>query len=474
MSKASDMLRSTRRKFLREAILGAIAPLGLGSFASAAAATAPEDYRALVCLFLHGGNDQYNTIVPYDEESYRSYFLARGGGVENSIALARTTLDGSLLRPVIPITAGRHYALHPALLGMARLFDKQQTAIVLNVGPLEVPLTRAQYESDDLRRYPRPPKLFSHNDQMSVWQTNAPEGASAGWGGLLADEDRRENLVSPLSSVVVGSTVGVFAAGRLDPPYVMRSLGPIKVLPVSEGGRLAVALDSIIRSPRAHLMENEYNRTTRRSMSLEETVSRALSEVRDNGNWPVSELGSSLKTVFLTIAANARFGIRRQVFYIGINGYDTHSLQRSSHSALLAQLSEAITSFQSACDLAGLSKQVTLFTASEFGRTLTSNGDGTDHGWGGHHFVVGGAVRGGRFYGEAPPVSFRDSSAPEDSWHVGQGRLLPSISLVQYAATLGRWFGVSDSDLLRILPALKNFGVQAGRPDYPSDLSFLG
>ena len=184
-------------------------------------------------------------------------------------------------------------------------------------------------------------------------------------------------------------------------------------------------------------------------------------------------LADQLKVVAQLIAGRSALGARRQVFMVSMGGFDTHDNMAGTHPNLLRKLSQALTAFHQATVDLGVSEPVTTFTASDFGRTLSSNGDGTDHGWGGHQFIVGGAVKGKAFYGTPPPVSVGNGTGPEDQWHVGQGRLLPSTSVDQYAATLAKWFGVADTELYGILPNLDNFGSKAGRADYPEDLGFM-
>jgi uncharacterized protein (DUF1501 family) len=221
--------------------------------------------------------------------------------------------------------------------------------------------------------------------------------------------------------------------------------------------------------------ENEYAKVVRRAISSESQISKGLSKVLMNTTFPSgSNLSDQLKTVARLIAARESLGVKRQVFMVSIGGFDLHDNLVTNQPGLLKQVSEAITSFYNATEELGVANNVTTFTASDFGRTLTPNGDGSDHGWGSHHFVVGGAVKGAAFYGTPPPISVGDTSAPEDQWHVGQGRLLPSTSVEQYAATLAKWFGVADTELYDLLPYLKNFGSSAGFPNYPTNLGFLG
>ena len=235
------------------------------------------------------------------------------------------------------------------------------------------------------------------------------------------------------------------------------------------------ALATLVQQPRTHVLENEYNRVTARAIGAETQITSGLAGVSLGTGFPASNsLADQLKMVARLIGARNALGAKRQVFMVSIGGFDLHDNLIAQHPALLGKVSDAMTAFYNATVELGVANHVTAFTASDFGRTLASNGDGTDHGWGSHHLVVGGAVRGAAFYGTPPPVSVGSTAAAQDQWHVGQGRLLPSTAVDQYAATLATWFGVTDPELAGILPNLRRFGVAAGRPDYPTNLGFMG
>ncbi|CAM3567989.1 DUF1501 domain-containing protein [Polaromonas hydrogenivorans] len=482
--------RHTRRAFLRRtgqlALTGAALPLALNLAAMGeAAAFGATDYKALVCVFLSGGNDYANTVVTYDDPSYNAYSTIRGGGAGQAgggIALGKASLAATLLNPATPLADGRQYALHPAMSGLAGLFNAGQAAVQLNVGPLVVPLSRAQFNSKDRKSYPLPPKLFSHNDQQSVWQSSAPEGSRVGWGGNLGDLALSSNAGNSLFTCINLSANTVFLSGDSAIAYRMNTDGAVKInsLASSVYGSSAVnqAMLELVQQTRSHALENEYNRVTARAISAQGTVTGALAGLPATNApfnaFPASNgLADQLKMVARLIAARGNLGIKRQVFLVGLGGFDLHDNLITQQSTLLGLVSNAMTAFYNATAALGVAKQVTAFTASDFGRTLTSNGDGSDHGWGSHHFMVGGAVKGKAFYGSPPPVSLGNTSAAQDQWHVGQGRLLPSTSVDQYAATLARWFGVADSELAGILPNLKNFGPAASRADYPANLGFM-
>jgi uncharacterized protein (DUF1501 family) len=480
-------LHSRRAFLLRSgqlALTGAALPfaLNLAAIGEAAAFNA-TDYKALVCVFLYGGNDYANTVITYDDPSYNLYSTIRGGAGQaaGGIALAKAALAPTLLNPITPLPGGRQYALHPSMTGLAGLFNVGHAAVQLNVGPLVVPLTRTQYSSADRTTWPLPPKLFSHNDQQSIWQSSSPEGSTVGWGGNLGDLALGSNGNALFTCINVTGNA-VFLSGDSALSYQVSTGGAVAINAVKSNvyGSAAVkaAMATLVQQSRTNLLENEYNRITARAVMAEAQVTSALAAYPAANppfsSFPTSNsLADQLRMVARLIAARGALGATRQVFMVSIGGFDLHDNLIAQQPTLLARVSEAMTAFYNATAALGVADKVTAFTASDFGRTLSSNGDGSDHGWGGHHLMVGGAVKGAAFYGTPPPVSVGNTAAPEDQWHVGQGRLLPSTSVDQYAATLARWFGVADAELTSILPNLRHFGAGAGRPDYPGDLGFM-
>jgi uncharacterized protein (DUF1501 family) len=462
--------------------------LNLAAMGEAAAFNAPgNDYKALVCVFLYGGNDYANTVVTYDNASYDQYSTIRGGGASRTaggIALAQSALSPTLLvpttAPIDSLGVTRQFALNPTMTGLAGLFNSGKAAVQLNVGPLVVPLTRAQYNSSNRTTYPRPPQLFSHNDQQSIWQSSSPEGSKVGWGGNLGDLAIQNNLNTSATFTCMSVTGNaVFLSGDTALQYQLSTNGAIKINPATSAvyGSSAVssAINALIQQPRSHKLESDYNAVTKRALDAEASVTAALALTPPNTVFPTDGLGPQLKMVARLIKGQAMLGARRQVFLVSIGGFDLHDNLIRDHGGLLGKVSDAMTAFYNATVEMGVANQVTAFTASDFGRTLASNGDGSDHGWGSHHFMVGGAVNGKAFYGTPPPVSVGDTKdsagnyGPADQWHVGQGRLLPSTSVDQYAATLARWFGVADAELPGILPNIGHFGG-AG---YPVNLGFM-
>ena len=475
----------SRRAFLKRstqlALSGTALPFALNLAAMGeAAAFDASDYKALVCVFFYGGNDYANTVVSYDDASYNAYSTIRGGGAGQTaggIALAKGDLAATLLNPASPLAGGRQYALHPSMTGLAGLFNSGQAAVQLNVGPLVVPLTKTQYNSADRKTYPLPPKLFSHNDQQSIWQSSSPEGSTVGWGGNIGDLALASNTTSLFTCISVTGNA-VFLSGDSALSYQVSTGGAVPINGVKSNvynsSAVKTALSALVQQSRSNTLENEYNKVTARSIGAEAQVTAGLAGVALTTPFTAgNSLADQLKIVARLIGARTSLGSKRQVFMVSIGGFDLHDNLIAQHPGVLGKVSDAMTSFYNATVELGVANKVTAFTASDFGRTLASNGDGTDHGWGSHHLMVGGAVNGKALYGTAPPVSVGSTAAPADQWHVGQGRLLPSTSVDQYAATLAKWFGVADSELAGILPNLNHFGVAAGRPDYPVNLGFM-
>jgi uncharacterized protein (DUF1501 family) len=399
-------------------------------------------------VFLYGGNDYGNTLIPYDSTNYALY-----NGLRPTLAYARSALDATALTPAVALASGRQYALAPELAPLLPLFNGGRLAVMLNVGTLIQPTTKAQYTASSV---PLPPKLFSHNDQQSVWQSSSPEGASSGWGGRLGDLFESGNGNSTFTCVNVSGNA-VYLSGHTAVQYQVSTSGSValKALasPLFGSAACSTALQSMITQPRTHLLEAEYTRVTQRSISANQLLggslvpASAITTPFPTGN----NLADQLKLVARMIASASALGAKRQVFFVSMGGFDTHDGLLSVHPGLLTSVATAMAAFYSATVDLGVASQVTAFTASDFGRTLSGNNDGSDHGWGSMHFIAGGAVNGQRYYGTPPVVA---NNGPDD---VGQGRLLPSTSVDQYAATLGKWFGASDTDLLAVLPNLVNY-----------------
>jgi uncharacterized protein (DUF1501 family) len=487
-----DPQAHSRRAFLRRsmqlALAGTALPtaLNLAAIGEAAAFNSPGDYKALVCVFLYGGNDYANTVLAYDDPTYNTYSAIRGGGAGQTaggIALAKAALTPTLLNPTAALANGRQYALHPSMTGLADLFNNGKAAVQLNVGPLVVPLTKALYQGSNRASYPLPPKLFSHNDQQSIWQSSSPEGSTIGWGGNVGDLAMASNTNSLFTCISVTGNA-VFLAGDSALAYQVSTGGAVKIRSTSDtrtynSTLVKDAMLTLTKQARANVLENEYNTVTSRAISSEGTVTGAIGsgpalatgfEFAEINALPANNsLAQQLKMVARLIAARSSLGAKRQVFFVSMGGCDLHDNLLTNHNTNMQRVSDALTAFHKTTVNLGIDQNVTAFTASDFGRTLTSNGDGSDHGWGNHHFIVGGAVKGKAFYGKAPAMGVGSTAGPEDQDHVGQGRLLPTTSVDQYAATLARWFGVQDADFPGVLPNISRFGGV----DYPVNLGFL-
>jgi uncharacterized protein (DUF1501 family) len=375
--------------------------------------------------------------------------------------------------------------------GMKSLFDTQKAAVLLNCGPLVVPLSKANYNSSNRTLYPLPPKLFSHNDQQSIWQSSSPEGSTIGWGGNIGDLALSSNGANSLFTCISVTGNAVFLSGDNALSYQVGRNGAVKINAVSSPynfGAVGTTINQLI-SPtgRTNILEREYGTVTKRAVDAEGAITSAISAFPTTAapfnNFPANNsLSDQLRMVARLIAARGALNTKRQVFMVSLGGFDSHDNLMSDHTRNMDRVSSAMKAFHDAMVSLNISDKVTAFTATDFGRTLSSNGDGSDHGWGSHQFIVGGAVNGGKFYGYAPPVSVSDTTAPADQWHVRQGRLLPSTGVDQYAATLAKWFGVSDLELVgtagqnyrdSILPYLHNFGGTANGVNYARDLGFM-
>ncbi|GJI91805.1 DUF1501 domain-containing protein [Duganella hordei] len=464
----------SRRRFLRSllSMAGSSAvpfTVNLAAMGEAAAQSSGE-YKALVCLYMAGGNDAFNTVLATDDASWTEYIRLRTSDDGNSsIALPRTG-TGAVL-PIEPHTSqGRTYALHPAMEGVKQLFENSRAAIIANVGTLTHPTDLDQYgRGENL-----PPKLFSHNDQQSLWQSNGPEGASLGWGGQLGDLFMANNG-APTFTCISASGNAVFLSGSQVRQFQISTSGMPGITNLSNSlfGVPAASnpLQAVItkQTPNGNPFENEYAAIVSRAIAAQQTLSQAMlptgtgagqvpaPSLYINPNTLVAAanpLALQLQTVARIIGGRNALSVKRQVFYVSLGGFDTHDGQKVNQADLLAKISHAVVYFDSVLqhlDGSDLRNQVTLFTASDFGRTFLSNGDGTDHGWGSHHFVFGGAVKGKEIYGAFPQTGIGHSL------DVGLGALLPTTSVDQYGATLATWFGVPTNQLAAVFPNIVNF-----------------
>jgi uncharacterized protein (DUF1501 family) len=455
------LLKSTAALALQRVSIPMATSLGL--MADAAAQSA-NDYKALVCIFLYGANDHYNTVIPYDIPTHTNYFNIRkgtptAGTVYDGIAIGRNALSATALSTAL--SDGRQMALNPEMSALTALFENKRASILMNVGPLVVPTSRIQYDNKSV---PLPPKLFSHNDQQAYWQSSyQTEGGATGWGGRAADLLLSNNSKSTLTCISINGNA-LFLSGQNAISYQMSSTGAttvnaIKGKSLFGSANCAAALQTLITQPSSLPMASDYTTVTKRALDTYDGIVAAIGATASasmNALFPSSAtntLSAQLKMVARMIEQQANFGMKRQVFMVGMGGFDLHDFLPDQHPALLQKLSNAMKEFDDAMTSLGKGSQVTAFTASDFGRTLTSNGDGSDHGWGSHHFVMGGAVNGGKFLGTAPEIGLTHNQ------QVGSGRLLPSTAVDQLGAELAAWFGVSATDVKTVLPNAKNFDL---------------
>ena len=473
-----------RREFLRRtAALGlagtagnlALSLAGIGE--AAAQSTSTDEYKALVCVFLYGGNDHDNTFVPYDTDSHNVYQALRDvGDTASNIYVPQNKLTP--LVPINNLASGRQYAVQAAMGQMANLFnDDKKMGILLNVGPLLKPTTKDNYINAKLGDLP--PKLFSHNDQFSLWQSGlleGAEGATQGWGGRLGDLFLSSDTKSSHFTCINAAGNAVFMSGKDVLPYQVTSKGAVTIssLKTSTGvygiEDCKTALGTLLNTSPSHWMEQEWARMMKSSIDNQQTVTEAITPTASNNYFRTSfgadNLSAQLQIVARLIQARTRLGVSKQVFFVSLGGFDHHDGLKNAHAGadgtggLLKMVNDAMNSFYKATVQLNIQNQVTTFTASDFGRTLSSNGDGSDHGWGSHHMVMGGAVDGGKFWGTAPDLS-TVAKALDGPDTVGQGRLLPSTSVDEFATVLARWMGVTDSSQLKSV--LPNYEAFSGR-----------
>lgn len=509
-----SMSNATRREILRRmsalSCVGAAAStfgLQLATMGSAAAQT-PSTYKALVCLFMFGGNDANNMVLATDSDSWGRYFSTRqqgspialmpvgtpatAPGATNSVT-GRTLPSGNSAyqfpeawggvlpistltsNPIPPGTSAsvRTFAINPLMAALIPVWNAGRLAAAVNVGPLIQPITKTQMMN---RTAPLPENLMSHNDQQSTWQSGSGEGARQGWGGSMADQLLASNGANAVFTAISTSGNAVLLAGQNVVQYQMSTnqSGPAIRFNVATGSsQLATIAREIVRdtSGSSYFM-NDYSSKVIRSqgaadlLNAQFTATGAAAAIPDPTQMlnPITRanetnpLATQLQTVAKVIASNQVLGIRRQVFFVSIGGFDTHSDQNLQQAPLLARVAHAMAYFDGALANVGgvdMRNLVTTFTASDFSRTFTTNGDGTDHAWGSHQFVMGGAVRGGDVYGQFPTIGVDDGSFQNPN--ILNNIMIPQMSVDQYAGTMARWFGISDSQIAAIFPNIPNF-----------------
>jgi len=465
------MKRINRREFLRRS--GAAAATGAAfahypgmAFSQGVGTTAPfGDYKALVCVFLHGGNDSYNMVIPRSDAEYQVYLNSR----QNMAVLQQDLL------PINPLTPdGTDYGLHPVMGGIQNLFEQGRAGFINNIGPLVEPTTKTDFLSKSVLL---PPQLFSHNDQQDQWHSlKGATVSKTGWAGRIADliRDRVANQQIATNVSLHGSSL--YQSAEETVAYVMGSNGPIPFtgfarpedlndpnLTPEQIRRIELfieqrsAFERNINGNFDTVYERGFAEVQRRAVASVDLVNDALAQAPVfNTVFPNTPLGDQLRTVAQMIAVQDVLQMERQVFLVEKGGFDSHDNQLQNQPLLLGDVSDSISAFYDALVEIGMTNNVTTFTQSDFARTMTSNGDGTDHAWGGIQFVVGDAIRGGEFYGSYPNLEL----SPNNDDDVGGGRFIPTTSADQYAATLAKWFGVDDVDLPNVAPNIGNFGVQ--------------
>jgi uncharacterized protein (DUF1501 family) len=471
----------TRRSFLRQAACAAVGTAGvtnalfdlrkIAAFSLGNTDVLSGDYKALICLFLYGGNDAGNLIIPAGSD-YAAYATTRG-----TIAIPQASV-----LPISPLTSdGRTWGLHPNLAEVKALFDQQKLAILANVGSLVEPLANnTEYRSSTKRK---PPQLFSHSDQQSQWQTSVPDaglGAVTGWGGRMGELAALQALNASGQVSVCISIAGnnTFQVGDTVVPYNVSTSGATGLNNYVYSGTIggdairSRAIDQLIALSHTNLFEKTFSATKKRAIDNAALLATALnlSDPTKGGvalatTFPNTGLGSQMKMIARLINGRNVLNLRRQIFFVSVGGYDTHTNESTAHVGLYTELSQAMSALYAETIAQGVQNSVTTFTASDFGRTYQSNGGGSDHGWGSHHMIMGGAVNGGNLYGNRGMPTLAIGS-PDDT---GQGRWVPSSSVDEYAARLALWFGVSQTDLPSVLPNMSRFNTNYTDPK----LSFI-
>ena len=476
----------TRRQFIRRAACAAVGTVAMTStirdlrFMNAAVAQSTiNDYKALVCIFLQGGNDSNNLILPTLQSEYDNYASIRTPvlAIPQSAILPVTSLDGT----------GQTFGLHPSCPELQTLFGESKLAFLFNTGTLVYPLTRSAYLSGTTAK---PPQLFSHADQQTQWQTSIPDQPPlTGWGGRCADLLASVQSSAPISMMVTLAGANTFEIGNIVSQYSVSTSGAISLqLPSRPSGgaqtnRLPTLLN-VLGLPYANLQSQAYASVAEQTINTSSLLNNAIQNTAGNF-WTVpfptkitppeggasfnSSLSPQLQMIARLIAAGSTptaaggFGMKRQIFFCQVGGYDLHTGQTNystndpsnvligAHSNLLAELSQSMNAFQRAMEQMGLGNSVTSFTASDFGRTFPSNGNGSDHGWGSHHLILGGAVNGQRTYGAFPTLTV---NGPDDT---STGRWIPTTAIDQYFGTLATWFGVDSGNLSTVFPNLGRF-----------------
>lgn len=458
MSKSDNI---SRRRFLGQASCAAVGSsalfstlLNLRLMGTAAAAVPTTDYRAVVCLFLFGGNDSYNMLVPRGSSSGSAEYTEYAN-IRRDLAIPYSSL-----LPINPLNPdGRGFGVHPGMPEIQSLFESGRLAFITNVGTLIRPMNITDYRNNLYR----PLGLYSHADQQQQWHTCLPDKrTNIGWGGRAADLLKSLNTQNSVSMNISLSGVNIFQTGQSVLSYAVDPTGATvltgNTATTGVDGFRNAAIRSQLDLEYKNLFERTFTGNTRTALDANSVFNTATSSVTLNTPFPSNPVADRLKMIAKIIGGRSALGAKRQTFFVGWGGFDFHDNVIGNMSTMMPQLSQSVKAFDDAMRELGISDKVTLFLASDFGRTLTSNGAGSDHGWGGNVFAVGGAVNGKRIFGTYP------SLAAGSSLDCGQGRLLPQISVDAYAAELALWLGVLPGDLPTVLPNVRNFYAGPGSP----------
>lgn len=394
-----------------------------------------SDYKAMVHIMLLGGNDSVNMLVDYEDEKYDDY-----QSIRPSVAIKKEELI-SLEK------TDNQYALHPKFENIAAMFEKEEVAFIANVGTLIEPTSLDTISTDKL-----PKHLFSHSDQRKYWENLNPyELAKTGWGGRIADALDLRGLDN-LPPIYGMSSDGMWLRANQTKAYVFDTEGAIAFSNLNEGNAIRDSLDSIHSENRLNLLTKAYRDLFRNSMNRNETLSKLLATSTVNLELTLDDnFSKKLELITKIIELRDSFSLPRQMFYIGLGGFDTHANQVASHNNLYNILDKGLNDFNIGLKEIGMFENTLTFISSDFGRSVTSNASGTDHGWGGHYFVMGGAVNGGKVYGQMPTLKMDSKNLTKSK------RLIPSTSVEQYVATICKWYGLEENNLNEIFPNLKNF-----------------
>ncbi len=455
----------SRRQFIGQANCAAVGTasllsslLSLRLTAGAASASNFTDYKALVCLFLNGGNDSFNMLVPRQQSAYNEYEQVRGGVGGSGLAIPRANLH-QITSSLQNTSAGAGYSdfgIHPDLPYLKTLYDQGDLAFVSNVGSLIEPTSLVQYNDGSK---PKPEGLFSHPDHQIHWQTLVPQvrgSAPKGWGGRMAEVMSHANQQSNIAMNISLSGANVLQSGTTTVPYITDPGGVVELKNYGQDPTLQLAVDDILGQHYQSIYSKTLANANRNSIDASVAFKSALDSLSTPFDPSVisgeTQTYKRLSMVSKIIEARTALSMNRQIFFVERGGWDHHNELLGPQSNLFIELNEAIEIFWTAIQSMGLQNNVVLYTASDFGRTLTSNGSGSDHAWGGNHFIISGSANGGEIYGKYPDLALNNSSTD-----LGRGRILPTTSVDSYMAELAYWYGVPNSEISTVIPNINNF-----------------